>query len=89
MKFQHNPDVLLLCKKTKYSSIKLFLITMFVSGPGQPNMSDEQKELRVVLERVPPSKGSLVSVLVFVCIKQKALVVYFQTADLWSIASQH
>jgi hypothetical protein len=89
MKFQHNPDVLLLCKNTKYSSIKSFLITMFVSGPGQPNMSDEQRELRVVIERVPPPKGSLVSVLVYVCIKQKAVIVYFQTADLWSIAPQH
>jgi hypothetical protein len=37
---------------------------MFVSGPGQPNMSDEKRELRVTLERVPPQKGTLVSVLV-------------------------
>jgi hypothetical protein len=36
---------------------------MFVSGPGQPNMSDEKRELRVVLERVPPPKGTSVSVL--------------------------
>jgi len=32
---------------------------VFVSGPGQPNMSDEKRELRVTLERVPPQKGTL------------------------------
>jgi hypothetical protein len=36
---------------------------MFVSGPRQPNMSDEKRELRVILERVPPPKGTSVSVL--------------------------
>jgi len=61
---------------------------MFVSGPGQPNMSDEKRELRVILERVPPPKGPSVSVL-FVCIEQKVLNLYFQTADLWSIAPQN
>lgn len=27
-------------------------------GPGQPNMSDEKRELKIILEKVPPPKGS-------------------------------
>jgi len=59
----HWDQLLLLCRNIKYSCIKSLLITVFVSGPGQPNMSDEKRELRVILERVPPQKGTLVSVL--------------------------